>query len=156
MAFYIIAVFFVIAPDQQYLRVSRLAVLFRFVMTSPPASCRALSRQVFQLKLENIFDNRPFKAYRVILFSLWTVAGHMLGGVIQPANKGDTRVDHHNFAMHPAKHIGAHTKKARAGIVVAEHYASCRQFIDKLIAEIRRTVAIQQDFRFNPALRCCQ
>jgi len=70
--------------------------------------------------------------------------------------RGYTRVDHHNFAMHPAKHIGAHTKKARAGIVVAEHYASCRQFIDKLIAEIRRTVAIQQDFRFNPALRCCQ
>ena len=76
------------------------------------ASRRALSWQVFQLKLENIFDNRPFKAYRVILFSLWTVAGHMLGGVIQPANKGYTRVDHHNFAMHPAKHIGAHTKKA--------------------------------------------
>ncbi len=68
--------------------------------------------------------------------SLWTVAGHMLGGVIQPANKGDTRVDHHNFAMHPAKHIGAHTKKARAGIVVAKYHASCRQFIDKLIAEI--------------------
>ena len=148
--------FFVIAPDQQYLRFSRLAVLFRFMMASPPASRRALSWQVFQLKLENIFDNRPFEAYRVILFGLRAVAGHMLGGVIQPANKGDTRVDHHNFAMHPAKHIGAHTKKARAGIVVAEHHASCRQFIDKFIAEIRRTVAIQQDFRFYPALRCCQ
>src|SRR5699024_7829168 len=95
--------FFVIAPDQQYLRFSRLAVLFRFVMTSPPASCRALSWQVFQFKLQNIFDNRPFKAHRVILFSLRTVAGHMLGGVVQPANKGNTRVDHHNFAMHPAK-----------------------------------------------------
>ncbi len=156
MTFDIIAMFFVIAPDQQYLRFSRLAVLFRFMMTSPPASRRALSWQVFQLKLENIFDNRPFEANRVILFGLRAVAGHMLGGVIQPANKGDTRVDHHNFAMHPAKHIGAHTKKARAGIVVAEHHASCRQFIDKLIAEIRRTVAIQQDFRFYPALRCCQ
>ncbi len=98
MAFNIIAMFFVIAPDQPIpalLPAGGSLPLCDDVATSVVP--RSVQGQVFQLKLENIFDNRPFKAYRVILFSLWTVAGHMLGGVIQPANKGYTRVDHHNF-----------------------------------------------------------
>jgi hypothetical protein len=75
----------------------------------------------------------------------------MFGGVVNAADKRHRLIDHHNFAVHAAEKIGAHAEQARAGIVVAENHARGRQFIDELIAQIRRAVAVEQHFDFDAA-----
>ena len=73
----------------------------------------------------------------------------MFSGVIDAADKGNMVINDHNFSMHTAKEIGAHTEQAWARIVVAENNAGYGQLFNKTVAQIRRTVAIQQHLCFD-------
>ena len=119
------------------------------VMTSPPASYSTLSGQVFQHEFQNVSNDWTFNAHGVILLGLRTVIRHVLSGVIDAANKVNTIINDHNFAMHTAKEISAHPEQTRTRIVVAENNAGYGELFDKTVAKIRRAVAIQQHLCFD-------
>ena len=75
----------------------------------------------------------------------------MLGGVVNAADKRHFAINHYDFAVHAAEHVGAHAHRARARIVITEHYARRGQRADKLVAEIGRAVAVQQHFNADAA-----
>ena len=149
MAFNIIAMLFVIAPDKQRLRFAGAMIVDCPVMTSPPASYGALPGQVFQYKVQNVSNDWTFNAHGVILLGLRAVIRHMFSGVIDAADKGNTVINDHYFSMHTAKEIGAHSKKTRTRIVVAENNTGYGQLFNKTVAQIRRAVAIQQHLCFD-------
>ena len=156
VAFNIIPVFIVIAPDKQHLCLTRLAVLFRAMTAFPPATHRRLSRQVFQFEQQNVLYYRAFDFHRIILLGLRAVVGHVFGGVVNAANEGDSAVHDDNFAVHPAKDVGAHPKQRRARIVIAEHHACGGQLVDERVAKIGRAVAVEQHFHFDAPLSRAQ
>ncbi|MNS96137.1 hypothetical protein D3C72_1304230 [compost metagenome] len=146
----------VIAPDKQRLRLPGLAVFFRTMMAFPPAAHRRLPRQVFQLKEQDILHHRAFDFHRIILLRLRAVVGHVLVGVVDPAHERDIAIHHHNFAVHPAKDVGTHAEERRARIVIAEHHACGGQLVDEAVAEVGRTVSVEQHFDFDTALSRAQ
>ena len=125
----------IIPPDKQRLGLAGVAVDFRLMPTPlPPAAGRLIGRQVFQFKLQDIEHHRPFNLHGIILFGFRAVIGHMLGGVVNSADEGGNVVNHHDFTMHAAKQIGAHTEQSRARVVVAKNHASRRQLPHKAFA----------------------
>ena len=121
MAFNIIAMFLVITPDEQRLRFAGAMIVDCPVMPPPPAAYGALSRQARQYEGKNINHNRAFNTHSVILLGFRPVVRHVFGGVINAADEGDAIVNDHNFAMHPAKQIGAHPEQTWARIVITEN-----------------------------------
>ena len=94
----------IIPPDKQRLSLAGIAVDFGLMPTAaPPAAGGFAGGQVFQFKLQNVEHHRPFNLHGVVLFGLGTVIGHMLGGVVNAADKGGNVVDHHDFTMHAAE-----------------------------------------------------
>ena len=152
VAFDIVAVILVIAPDEQRLRLAgSLVDLWLVATAAPPAAGGFAVGQVLQLELENIKHHRPLDLHRIILFRLRAVVAHMLGGVVDAADKGGGVVNHHDFTVHPTEQVGAHPHQLRARIVVAKNHPGGGQFADKLIAEIRRAVAVKQHLHLNTA-----
>ncbi|CNT62324.1 Uncharacterised protein [Salmonella enterica subsp. enterica serovar Bovismorbificans] len=66
-----------------------------------------MPRQILDFELQDIGHYRPFDPYRVVLFRLRAVIRHMFGGVVNAADKGNTIINHHNFAVHSAEDIGS-------------------------------------------------
>ena len=153
MTFNIVAVLFVIAPDKQHLGFTRRGVLAGAGAPPPPAAWRFVFRQIRQHKLADILHHWPLDTHRIVLLGLRAVVDHMFGGVVDPTDKGDAIVDQHDLAVHPAKQVGAHPENLRARVVIAENDSRRGQFRNKLIAEIRRTVAVEQHFHADAALR---
>ncbi|MNR47503.1 hypothetical protein D3C85_1666100 [compost metagenome] len=102
--------FIIVAPDKQRLSLARLAVLFRAMTAFPPAAHRRLSRQVFQFEQQYVLHHRAFDFHCVILLGLRAIVRHMFIGVVDPADEGDSAIHHHNFAVHSAKDVGAHSE----------------------------------------------
>ena len=75
----------------------------------------------------------------------------MLGGVVNAANEGHRFIHHHNFAVHSTEQVGAHAEQTRAGIVIAEHHPCGGELVNKFVAEIRRTISVEQNLDFYTA-----
>ncbi len=152
VAFNIVAVILVVAPDEQRLRLAGGLVNLRLVATtSPPAAGGFAVGQVFQLELQDVEHHRPFDLHRIILLRLRTVVAHMFGGVVNTADKGGGVVDYHDFTVHATEQIGAHPHQLRTRIVVAENHASGGELADKFIAEIRGTIAVEEHLHLDAA-----
>ena len=152
VAFNVITVIVIVAPDKQRLSFTGRAVILRLVATSlPPASDRRVFRQIFHFKLQNVSHHRAFNPYGIVLLGFGAVAGDMFSGIINAADKCHRVIDHHDFTVHAAKDIGPQTEQTWTGIVVAEDDASRGERIDEFIAEIRRTIAVEQHFDIHAA-----
>ena len=157
VAFDIVAVILVIAPDEQRLRLAGGLVDLRLMATTaPPAAGGFAVGQILQFELQNIEHHRPLDLHRVILFGLRAIVAHMFGGVVDAADKGGGVVDHHDFTVHATEQVGTHSHQLRARVVIAENHPRGGQFTDKLIAKIRRAVAVKQHFHLDAAAGCLQ
>ena len=144
----------IIPPDEQRLRFSGMLVNLRLMATSPPVTASAFAGgQVLLHKLRNIQHHRPLHLHGVVLLSLRAVAGHMLCGVVNPADKRGGFIHDDNFTVHTAKQVGAHPQQARTRVVVAKDHSRRAELVNEAIAQIRGAVAVEQHLNLDATAR---
>ena len=157
VTFDIVPMFEIVPPDEQRLRFAGMLVNLRLVATSAPATAPVFAGgQVLLHKLRDIQHHRPLHLDGIVLLSLRAVVGHMLRGVVNPANKRRGVIHDDNFTVHAAKQVSAHPEQARARVVVAKYHSRRDEFVNEAIAQVRGAVAVEQHLNLDAAARGLQ
>ena len=111
------------------------------------AHCRG-TREVVDLR-----HQRAAHLHRVVLLGVGAKVGHVVGRIVDAADKGQLFIDHHNFSVHAAQHIEPLPQYAPARIEGAKLHARSHQAVHKVVRQIGRTKAIHQNMDLHTAHR---
>jgi hypothetical protein len=126
----------------------------RCLLQAAPEPARALAaeRDGAQHELVNFRHHRARQLDRIVLLGLGAEVEQVVFRIVDAADKGALAIDHHDLAVHAAKHVEPLAHETLAGVEHPHLHAGRGQPFDEAAREVGRAEAVDHQVDLGAAL----
>src|SRR5690606_20191496 len=152
----VVAMVVVVTGDEKRPRLATadtgMAIAGRLAPAFPPAPPRLGRGDIGEGETVNVVNHRPFYLQCVVLLGLGAKTPEVICREVDPADKGQLAIHHHQLAVHPTENIDAFAEQTLTRIEHVDAYAGLDHGSGKIATQISRSVAIDGDVYADTAL----